>query len=116
MSRRSLVFEATRREKAWSFFCYLLFWFGVFPLIAWALHRHDTFIVYHARQAARLFYAWLIANVIIAAAKFGLGLRHLGSSIGAMLGFAFLVAWIAGMVWSLKGEEKAILDAASHSA
>ena len=95
-----------RSSKILAFISYLLFFFGIIPLIIFLIKKHDKFVRYHAKHAIILFYVWLVINIITLPLKVfitGFVLLRL------IIGLVFLVFWILGMVFSLKGKQKAII-------
>ena len=93
-----------------AFFSYLLSLPGaLFVLLA---RRDDLFAVYHARQSLRLAIIGIAAPLIWAVVAWMLAwIPLIGGMLGVIL-FALLIAiyvgilisWIAGMIYSLKGQ------------
>jgi len=89
-----------------AFLSYLFFFFGIGPLICWLLKRNDGFVSYHAKHAAKLFFIWLVVNIITLPIKMtvpGFVIIRLG------VGLAFLAFWVLGMIYSIRGKQKAII-------
>jgi uncharacterized membrane protein len=81
---------------------YLLFFFGIAPLIIWLLNKDEKFIAYHAKHSAILFYLWLIGNILASLLSAKIGSTY----PRAVVDMVFLCSWILGMVYSWTGKEK----------
>jgi len=98
--------KITKSSKILAFLSYLLFFFGIVPLIFWLIKRNDKFVRYHAKHAIFLFYAWLVVNIITLPIKMTVPGFVI---IRLLIGLAFLVFWILGMVYSFSGKQKAVI-------
>ena len=92
--------KITTSSKILAFLSYLLFFFGIVPLIFWLIKRNDKFVSYHAKHAIFLFYAWLVVNIVTLV---------IPVQIRLVIGLVFLVFWILGMVYSFSGKQKAVI-------
>jgi uncharacterized membrane protein len=100
----------SRSSRYLAFFSYLLSLPGaLFVLLA---RRNDPFAVYHARQSLGLAIIGLVAPLVWGVVAWALAwIPTLGAMLGVIL-FALLIAvyfgillsWIAGMIYSLKGQ------------
>lgn len=98
--------EIKASSKILSFFAYLLFFFGILPLILWAIKENDRFVRYHTEHAIILFYVWLGVNAITYPMKL---LIPGFAGIRLLIGLAFVIIWISGLFYSLSGQQKAII-------
>jgi len=100
----------SRSSRYLAFVCYLLSLPGaLFVLLA---RRDDPFAVYHARQSLTLAIIGIATPLIWAIVAWALAwIPILGAMLGVILFalviatyFGILFSWIAGMVYSLKGQ------------
>lgn len=98
--------ETKTISKILAFFSYLLFFFGIGPLICWLLKMNDEFVKYHAKHAAKLFFIWLGVNIITLPIKMTVQGFVI---IRLLIGVAFLIFWILGMIYSIGGKQKAVI-------
>lgn len=96
-------------SKIMAFLSYLLFFFGIVPLILYLFKRKDIFVRTHAKNAAYLFYCWLGINLFIAPLKVfykGSAIGLLASMISLLVGLGLFILWIKLMVDSLRGKRE----------
>jgi uncharacterized membrane protein len=100
----------SRSSRYLAFFGYLLSLPGaLFVLLA---RRDDAFAVYHARQSLRLAIIGLAAPIVWAAIAWVLAWIPVVGGMLGVISFALVIAvyvgilisWIAGMIYSLKGQ------------
>lgn len=111
--RRETNMKPETSSKFLAFLSYLLFFFGIAPLIIWIFKRKDAFINIHTKQSAYLFYLWLGVNLFTAPLKvfykgtiFGLLVAKLSLFISVIL----LILWINLMINSLRGKNNSTFE------
>jgi uncharacterized membrane protein len=98
--------EIKTTSRILALFSYLFFFFGIGPLICWLLKMNDEFVKYHAKHAAKIFFIWLAVNIVTLPIKMTVQGFVV---IRLLIGIAFLIFWILGVIYSIGGKKKAVI-------
>lgn len=104
--------QPEKSSKFLAFLSYLLFFFGIVPLIIWVFKKRDSFVKFHVKQSVFLFYFWASINLAIVPLMMFFEKGLLGfffQIISIVISLFFFRRWVRGMILSAKGLDKSIL-------
>lgn len=94
-------------SKIMAFLSYLLFFFGIVPLILYLFKKNDIFVRTHTKNAAYLFYCWLGINLFTAPLKIfyrGSIIGFAATNISFLIGLSLFILWVWLMINSARGK------------